>query len=93
VDQTTTEEFAAFYRQFRARCLRAVYASVGDRQLLEDLVSEGFARAWASWRKSVAIRRRRHGSCVQRSTRTSRGGAGIGGKSRGTTWTSLIARP
>jgi RNA polymerase sigma-70 factor (sigma-E family) len=51
VDQNTTEEFAAFYRQFRARCLRAVYASVGDRQVAEDLVSEGFARAWASWRK------------------------------------------
>jgi RNA polymerase sigma-70 factor (sigma-E family) len=51
VDQTSTEEFTAFYRQFRARCLRAVYASTGDRQVAEDLVSEGFARAWASWRK------------------------------------------
>jgi RNA polymerase sigma-70 factor (sigma-E family) len=50
VDQTTGD-FADFYRQFRASCLRAVYASVGDRQLAEDLVSESFARAWASWRK------------------------------------------
>ena len=51
MDQTTTQEFVAFYQQFRARCLRAVYASVGDRQVSEDLVAEGFARAWASWRK------------------------------------------
>jgi len=51
VDQTSTEEFAAFYRQFRAPCLRAVYASTGDRLVAEDLVSEAFARAWASWRR------------------------------------------
>jgi RNA polymerase sigma-70 factor (sigma-E family) len=50
VDQTTGD-FTDFYRQFRAGCFRAVYATVGDRALAEELVSEGFARAWASWRK------------------------------------------
>jgi RNA polymerase sigma-70 factor (sigma-E family) len=49
--EQSTGDFADFYRQFRTSCLRAVYASVGDRQLAEDLVSESFARAWASWRK------------------------------------------
>jgi RNA polymerase sigma-70 factor (ECF subfamily) len=50
VDQAPGD-FADFYRQFRASCFRAVYATVGDRQLAEELVSEGFARAWASWRR------------------------------------------
>jgi RNA polymerase sigma-70 factor (sigma-E family) len=44
-------EFAEFYLTSRDGCLRAVYASVGDRLLAEDLVAEAFARAWASWRK------------------------------------------
>ena len=44
------EEFAQFYQASWDRCLRAVYASVGDRLLAEDLVAEAFARAWASWR-------------------------------------------
>jgi RNA polymerase sigma factor (sigma-70 family) len=42
--------FAEFYEGARDGCLRAVYASVGDRQLAEDLVAEAFARAWARWR-------------------------------------------
>jgi RNA polymerase sigma-70 factor (ECF subfamily) len=50
VDQRAGD-FAEFYRQARGGCLRAVYAVVGDRQLAEDLVSEAFARAWASWQK------------------------------------------
>jgi RNA polymerase sigma-70 factor (ECF subfamily) len=44
-------DFAEFYEQSRDGCLRVVYASVRDRQLAEELVSEAFARAWASWRK------------------------------------------
>ena len=44
-------DFAEFYRHARDPCLRAVYASVGDRQLAEDLVAEAFARAWATWRR------------------------------------------
>ena len=50
MDQVTAD-FAEFYEQSRAGCLRAVYASVGDRQQAEDLVSEAFARAWAGWAK------------------------------------------
>ena len=41
----------AFYEASRGPCLRAVCAVVGDRRLAEDLVAEGFARAWASWSK------------------------------------------
>ena len=44
-------EFAAFYRDARDDCLRAVLASTGNRQLSEDLVAEAFARAFASWAK------------------------------------------
>ncbi len=44
-------EFTEFYRSERDRCLRAVLASVGDRQLAEDLVAEAFTRAWMSWHK------------------------------------------
>jgi RNA polymerase sigma factor (sigma-70 family) len=43
--------FVAFYEASRGPCLRAVCAMVGDRQLAEDLVAEGFARAWAAWPK------------------------------------------
>jgi RNA polymerase sigma factor (sigma-70 family) len=43
--------FAEFYERARDDCLRAVFASVGDRQAAEDLVAEAFARAWADWRK------------------------------------------
>ena len=42
-------EFQEFYRASRDSCLRAVLASVGDRQLAEDLVAEAFTRAWVSW--------------------------------------------
>jgi RNA polymerase sigma-70 factor (sigma-E family) len=44
-------EFSEFYRSGQAACLRAVLASVGDRQLAEDLVAEAFTRAWMSWAK------------------------------------------
>ncbi|MCW2901074.1 MAG: polymerase, sigma-24 subunit, subfamily, partial [Streptosporangiaceae bacterium] len=42
-------EFQEFYQASRDVCLRAVLASVGDRQLAEDLVAEAFTRAWTSW--------------------------------------------
>ena len=44
-------EFAKFYQSARDDCLRIVLVNVGDRSLAEDLVAEGFSRAWASWRK------------------------------------------
>ena len=44
-------EFAEFYRSARDDCLRIILVNVGDRALAEDLVAEGFSRAWASWRK------------------------------------------
>ncbi|MEV0096029.1 sigma-70 family RNA polymerase sigma factor [Streptomyces sp. NPDC050738] len=44
-------EFKEFYRADRDVCLRAVLASVGDRQLAEDLVAEAFTRAWTGWAK------------------------------------------
>ena len=42
--------FAEFYQTARDDCLRAIYASVGDRQAAEELTAEAFARAWARWR-------------------------------------------
>ena len=42
-------EFQEFYQASRDVCLRSVLASVGDRQLAEDLVAEAFTRAWVSW--------------------------------------------
>jgi DNA-directed RNA polymerase specialized sigma24 family protein len=48
---TQDDGFVAFYEGSRDPCLRAVCALVGDRRLAEDLVAEGFARAWASWPK------------------------------------------
>lgn len=45
------KDFADFYQRSRDNCLRAVLAGTGDRALAEDLVAEGFARAWASWPK------------------------------------------
>jgi RNA polymerase sigma-70 factor (sigma-E family) len=42
-------EFEEFYQAARDPCLRSVLASVGDRDLAEDLVAEAFTRAWASW--------------------------------------------
>jgi RNA polymerase sigma-70 factor (sigma-E family) len=42
-------EFQEFYLASRDACLRAVLASMGDRQLAEDLVAEAFTRAWVSW--------------------------------------------
>ena len=47
---TETDGFTRFYETTRDDCLRAVFASVGDRQAAEDLVAEAFARAWARWR-------------------------------------------
>ncbi|GAA1352741.1 sigma-70 family RNA polymerase sigma factor [Streptomyces beijiangensis] len=44
-------EFKEFYGADRDVCLRAVLASVGDRQLAEDLVAEAFTRAWTGWAK------------------------------------------
>jgi RNA polymerase sigma-70 factor (sigma-E family) len=44
-------EFQEFYRASQDVCLRAVLASVGDRQLAEDLVAEAFTRAWMTWPK------------------------------------------
>ncbi len=44
-------EFTEFYLGSRDECLRAVWVSVGDRPLAEDLVAEAFTRAWLSWRK------------------------------------------
>jgi RNA polymerase sigma-70 factor (sigma-E family) len=46
-----SKEFAEFYESTRDDCLRIVLLNVGDRQLAEDLVAEGFTRAWTSWRK------------------------------------------
>jgi RNA polymerase sigma factor (sigma-70 family) len=48
---TQDDGFVVFYEASRGPCLRAVCAVVGDRRLAEDLVAEGFARAWASWPK------------------------------------------
>lgn len=45
------KDFADFYQRSRDNCLRAVLGSTGDRALADDLVAEGFARAWASWQK------------------------------------------
>jgi RNA polymerase sigma factor (sigma-70 family) len=44
-------EFAEFYESARDDCLRIVLLNVGDPQLAEELVAEGFARAWVAWRK------------------------------------------
>jgi len=44
-------EFAEFYESARDDCLRIVLLNVGDRLLAEELVAEGFTRAWISWRK------------------------------------------
>ena len=44
-------DFAEFYEHSRDGCFRAVLATVGDRHHAEELVSEAFAKAWASWRK------------------------------------------
>ncbi len=44
-------EFAEFYESARHDCLRIVLLNVGDRLLAEELVAEGFTRAWIAWRK------------------------------------------
>jgi RNA polymerase sigma-70 factor (ECF subfamily) len=44
-------DFAEFFNSTKDGCYRAVLASVGSREVAEDLVSEAFARAWASWPK------------------------------------------
>jgi RNA polymerase sigma factor (sigma-70 family) len=44
------DEFAAFYRATRERCLRAVIAGSGRADLAEDLVAEAYTRALLSWR-------------------------------------------
>lgn len=41
--------FEEFYLATRDRCLRAVFAVVGQRALAEDLVAEAMCRAWRSW--------------------------------------------
>jgi RNA polymerase sigma factor (sigma-70 family) len=53
VPRVTKDEigFVAFYEASRGPCLRAVCAMVNDQRLAEDLVAEGFARAWAAWPK------------------------------------------
>lgn len=52
VDRDRQQEgFAEFYEFSRDPCLRAVLASVGNRQLAEDLVADAFAKAWSSWPK------------------------------------------
>jgi RNA polymerase sigma-70 factor (sigma-E family) len=43
-------EFTEFYEAARDECLRIVLLNVGDLTLAEDLVAEGFTRAWTSWR-------------------------------------------
>jgi RNA polymerase sigma-70 factor (sigma-E family) len=43
--------FADFYQEAKDDCLRAVAASIGDRQAAEDAVAEAFARAWSAWRR------------------------------------------
>ena len=37
--------FSDFYQASREACLRAVLASVADRELAEDLVAEAYTRA------------------------------------------------
>jgi RNA polymerase sigma factor (sigma-70 family) len=49
MDHRPDEDFAEFYEQARAVCLRAVYAAVGDWSSAEDVTAEAFARAYASW--------------------------------------------
>lgn len=44
-------EFAEFFQESWAPCLRAVAIVVGGAELAEDQVAEAFARAWASWRQ------------------------------------------
>ena len=44
-------EFAEFYESARDDGLWIAPLNVGDRQLAEDLVAEGFTKAWMSWRK------------------------------------------
>src|SRR5690348_12878501 len=51
MDADSSAEFAVFYQASKDGCLRAVLAAVGDRQLAEDLVAEGFVRALMAWRK------------------------------------------
>src|SRR5581483_3078588 len=50
VEQDRTD-FAAFYAATRDDCLRIVLVNVGDQDLADDLVAEGFTRAWISWPK------------------------------------------
>jgi len=50
VVNSDSRAFTEFYERARDDCLRAVLASVGDRQMAEDLIAEAFARAWDRWR-------------------------------------------
>ena len=47
---TQRPDFAEFYRRSRDECLRTVLISVGDQDTAQELVTEAFARACASWR-------------------------------------------
>src|ERR1700733_8803848 len=49
--EQTSMEFAEFYESARDDCLRIVLLNVGDRLLAEELVAEGFTRAWMAWQK------------------------------------------
>jgi DNA-directed RNA polymerase specialized sigma24 family protein len=62
-------EFAEFYQSSRDDCLRIVLLNVGNRQLAEELVAEGFARAWVSWRKVRVHPAPQAGWCARRSIR------------------------
>jgi RNA polymerase sigma factor (sigma-70 family) len=43
-------DFTEFYGSFRDECLRTVMVITGDHDSAQEVVTEAFARAWASWR-------------------------------------------
>ena len=77
---TESDGFTRFYETTRDDCLRAVFASVGDRQAAEDLVAEAFARAWARWRTVSRHPAPQAWWCGPRSTRGCHGGGGAAGR-------------
>ncbi|MCU0281030.1 MAG: sigma-70 family RNA polymerase sigma factor [Acidimicrobiia bacterium] len=44
------QDFEGFYADSKDRCLRALLATVADREEADDLLSEAFTRAWKQWR-------------------------------------------